>query len=50
MNKNILLLGLMLGALFFLKRQPGGQPVQGQMESGVRPKPAFAIDQWWDEG
>ena len=34
MNNNILLLGLMLGALFFLKRQPGGQPVQGQMESG----------------
>ena len=33
MNKNILLLGLMLGALFFLKRQPGGQQVEGQMES-----------------
>jgi len=36
MNQNILLIGLLIGALFFLGRQPGRRsPVQGQMESGM---------------
>jgi len=34
MNKNILLLGLVLGALFFLRQQSPNRTVQGQMETG----------------
>jgi len=34
MNKNTVLIALLIGALFFLRQQSPGRPVQGQMESG----------------
>jgi hypothetical protein len=51
MNKNILLLGLMLGALLFLRRQSGGRSVQGQMESGATGVPGIpGTTGMWGEG
>jgi len=45
MNQNILLIGLLIGALFFLRRPRTGQdPWTGGAGTG------YGIDQWGDEG
>jgi hypothetical protein len=47
MNQNTMLIALLIGALFFLRRPTGGQqrPVQGQMEGflGSRSEPASVV-------
>ena len=34
MNQNAMLIALLIGALFFLRQQSPGRPIQGQMETG----------------
>ena len=34
MNQNTMLIALLIGALFFLRQQSPGRPIQGQMETG----------------
>jgi hypothetical protein len=34
MNRNTMLIALLIGALFFLRQQSPGRPIQGQMETG----------------
>jgi len=50
MNQNMMLIALLIGALFFLRRQPGARPVQGQMETG-NPGPGIpGTTGMWGEG
>ena len=51
MDKNILLLGLVLGALFLLRTRNGSWgPIQGQMETG-NPGPGIpGTTGMWGEG
>jgi len=48
MNQNILLIGLLIGALFFLRR-PTGSAVRNLPWTGGAGT-GYGIDQWGDEG
>ena len=48
MNKNWMLLALLLGGLFFLRRSPAQQPSDFSYTGGAGT--GYGIDQWGDEG
>jgi hypothetical protein len=50
MNQNAMLIALLIGALFFLRQQSPGRPIQGQMETG-NPGPGIpGTTGMWGEG